>query len=291
MENTEYTGSNLVFIVGSPRSGTTYLQKLLFCHPQIKTGQETDIFDEYIGPLLRVWRQSLQLADGRGGVGLGCYWYEEDFLRIVKNLLLQLLDPILTTLNPGELFVEKTPSHAFFLPEIMEMLPKARVLHIVRDPRDVVASLLSASRSWGNHWAPGNARRASQMWNVHVQAVRQHQHQVPRDQFYEVKFEELYASPIPSLQRLQQFLGLEWDAGAMQQAVAANTITASRRGGGTVLSKGGELSRRTQATVVQDPPEFYRKGVPGSWRQDLTLWQKFQVWRVVRKAMKEFQYS
>lgn len=43
-------GENIVFIVGSPRSGTTWLQRLLATHPQIKTGQESRIF-EYVGAL------------------------------------------------------------------------------------------------------------------------------------------------------------------------------------------------------------------------------------------------
>ncbi len=34
-----YKGQSLVFIVGCPRSGTTWLQRLLSCHPQIRTGQ------------------------------------------------------------------------------------------------------------------------------------------------------------------------------------------------------------------------------------------------------------
>ncbi len=38
------------------------------------------------------------------------------------------------------------------LPEILQLLPDAKVIHIVRDSRAVVASLLAASQGWGSEW-------------------------------------------------------------------------------------------------------------------------------------------
>ena len=56
----EYSGSNMLFVVGCPRSGTTWVQRLLATHPRIRTGQESDVFDQYIGPQLRAWEQELK---------------------------------------------------------------------------------------------------------------------------------------------------------------------------------------------------------------------------------------
>ncbi|MBI3001835.1 MAG: sulfotransferase, partial [Deltaproteobacteria bacterium] len=39
-----------MLIVGCPRSGTTWLQRLLASHPKIITGQESHVFDNYVGP-------------------------------------------------------------------------------------------------------------------------------------------------------------------------------------------------------------------------------------------------
>src|SRR5258706_11312382 len=116
-EMTDYTGQNLVFIVGCPRSGTTWLQRLLASHPQIRSGEESHFFDMYVGPQLRTWKGQFKnlSASGVGHlVGPPAYFREAEFISIVRNYLLELLTPMVKSLQPGELFVEKTPSHALF---------------------------------------------------------------------------------------------------------------------------------------------------------------------------------
>jgi hypothetical protein len=56
-----------VFLVGCPRSGTTWVQRLLACHPGIATGQESNLFEMYIGPQLRsCLDQAMQRPAGTG---------------------------------------------------------------------------------------------------------------------------------------------------------------------------------------------------------------------------------
>ncbi len=157
----------MVFIVGAPRSGTTWLQRLLATHPRVRTGQESKLFRWYIAPQLRMWtmettrEQNPETANGRGGTGLSCYFREEEFISVLKRYLWLLMQPMIGSLRSDELFVEKTPSHAFCIGEIKRLLPQSRIIHILRDPRDVVASLLAVSRSWGAAWAPKRATAAA----------------------------------------------------------------------------------------------------------------------------------
>src|SRR5947209_18983848 len=179
------SGSQLVCIVGCPRSGTTWLQRLLAGHPRVCTGQESDVFDIYLGPQLRAWRRELDpSSSGRGGVGLACYLDDPTFLSILRRYADNLLDPMLGQLGPDDLFVEKTPSHALYIPEIVELLPRTRFIHVLRDARDTVASLVAAARSWGRGWAPRRVRGAAQMWVQHVRAVREAR--LPADKLCEV---------------------------------------------------------------------------------------------------------
>src|ERR687886_1771642 len=106
-----YRGDSLVCIVGCPRSGTTWLQRLLAGHPSVRTGQESDVFDIYVGPQLRAWRRELDPASsGRGGVGLACYFDDDRFVRALRRYASELMEPMLGGLGPGEIFLEKTPS-------------------------------------------------------------------------------------------------------------------------------------------------------------------------------------
>ena len=96
----DYDGHNLIVVAGSPRSGTSWFQKLLASHPKIKTGKESLLFREHIGPQLAVWRET---TDPKYfGTGLSCYMSEDDFLPIVKWYLVRLLEPMVGNLRPGE---------------------------------------------------------------------------------------------------------------------------------------------------------------------------------------------
>src|SRR5215831_18017071 len=230
----DYDGGNLVFVVGCPRSGTTWVQRLLASHPNVRTGQESDVFDIYVGPQLQAWRRELEItSSGRGGVGLGCYFREDEFLPILKRYALDLLRPMTDQLGEGDVFVEKTPSHVLYIPEILALFPKARFVHVLRDARDTVASLLSASRSWGRSWAPRSARQATGMWVQHVEAARRARAHLGSGQFFEVRYEELHDNTPRQLRRLVDWLQLDWSEADLMHAVTANQPEAARGGGGT----------------------------------------------------------
>ncbi len=50
------TAPSLVLLVGAPRSGTTWLQRMLAAHPSVASPQETDLFARYLEPLSEAWR-------------------------------------------------------------------------------------------------------------------------------------------------------------------------------------------------------------------------------------------
>ena len=289
---TEYTGRNLVFIVGCPRSGTTWLQKLLASHPQIRSGEESHFFDMYIGPQLRSWRGQFKELSAVGAghlVGPPAYFREAEFMHIVRNYLLELLGPMVRPLGPGELFVEKTPSHVLFIPDIKQLLPDSKIIHIVRDPRDVVASLLAVSRSWGSTWAPERARIAAHVWRQHVRAAREAAKNLSADEFYEITYENLWNSTEDSLSALSGFLGLRWDRDAIRSAIEANRPEAMKSGG-TPIPVYGEVAEQI-GSVAKLPQGFVRKARPHGWKRELSLLQKLRVWRVVRESMAEFGYT
>jgi hypothetical protein len=289
----DYDGHNMVFVVGCPRSGTTWLQRLLASHPAIRTGQESHVFEVNIGPQLQAWRI---LADqqNRGGVGLACYFTEDKFLRIVKRYLLELLEPMAGHLAPGELFLEKSPAHALFLREIFELLPEARVIHVLRDPRDVVSSLLSGARrqqDWLSWWAPKHASEAANLWARHIRAVSDVVSEMPMKRFHEVRYEDLSRSPVEVLQGCLDFLDLHWDPHEIARAVEANEASKARaNGGGTPIPLFGEAAKHAGSRVVE-PVGFIRKGRPGTWKEDLSLYEKCRIWRAAHHLMDEVGYD
>lgn len=288
----EYAGEHLVFVVGCPRSGTTWVQRLLSCSPQVRTGQESNLFVDSIGLQLRRWRRALGLQE-RGGVGLGCYFTEPELIELLRDFMLKLLQRMMDPLTEGQFFVEKTPDHALYLPEILELLPASRIIHVLRDPRDVVASLLAASRTWASEssWAPGRARAAAKLWMRSVNAVKRAARETPSANMLELRYEDLHNSPLATLVRVRDFIGLEWTEPEMRQAFEANRIASSE---GHEVSQPlipvyGEAALVSGAHVI-DPKGFLRKGQSGSWRSDLSLLEKFWVWKLARRCARANGY-
>jgi LPS sulfotransferase NodH len=289
---TKYAGNNLIFLVGCPRSGTTWLQKLLASHPRIRSGEESHFFSLYVGPQLRAWKnqKTYHFNDGKGhAAGPPAYFREEEFLDILRNYLLALLKPVVSCLQPDELFLEKTPSHALFIPEIKELLPESRFIHLLRDPRDVVASLMAASRTWGATWAPSDAGVGAAMWLQHVQAVQAAASNLTGQEFYELSYEKLWDFPRETLKDLARFLGVTWTDDAITSAIETNQADVMESGG-TPIPVYGEVGARTGA-IAKLPRGFVRKARPNVWKSDLSMRDKIKVWRATRKSIAKTGYA
>lgn len=291
-----YKGGNLIFVVGASRSGTTWFQRLLASHPRVRTGQEPGLFHGYVGPQLRAWRWELQrernqsTATGRGGIGLSCYFQEHEFVAVLKEYMGRLLHPMTGSLKPGELFLDKTPSNILYLTEIAELLPESRFIHLVRDPRDVVASLLAVGRTWGSGWAPQESRAAVKIWIRAVRAAIEAAREIPSHRFLEVRYERLVAAPEETLVDIATFLNLEWERDAIRNAVAENQAEVVRAGGGTPIPVYGEVARRI-GDVVRDPPAFIKTAKHGGWKRNLSLREKVIVWRKAGNLMRQMGYG
>ncbi|MEH2069554.1 MAG: sulfotransferase [Nostoc sp.] len=265
-------GENLIFIVGCPRSGTTYLKKLISSFPKIQSAGESYLFN-YVGPFMDLWHckvKSFEADPDSLVVGPSVYFTYEEFTEIARKLLSELMKPMIGGLKEGEFFLEKTPNHALHIHTIYELLPKARIIHILRDARDVVASLLAMSRTKGGSWAPNRADQCAQIWCDNVNHVRNIAPSLPKENFFELRYETLINKPTDELQAIANFLGMDWSQESIHTAIEANSIDAMR-------AKFGKGS--------------IRRGGANYWQKDLTQWQKFQVWQVAGSTMASVGYD
>lgn len=147
-----------IFVVGCPRSGTTLVQQLLATRDDIYTCTETHYFQRI---RRRKWRKIFDyFLLSRDNV-LDAY----DYIRSNNELHLQhdlggirsfraavlFLDQLMTSeaqIRGKHGWVEKTPMHLFYARLIKRYISSAQFVHVLRDGRDVIASMVDASKKF-----------------------------------------------------------------------------------------------------------------------------------------------
>lgn len=219
--------ANPVFIVGTPRSGTSLLRVLLNRHPLIGLSEETYYFfyvfhrQRTFGDLGNIKNRAflidryLETSRARR-LGLDMRAMREtllnegtDYRRLFLSLMKFYADS-----HGKKLYGEKTPHHALEAELLCSVFPDCRIIHIVRDPRDVVASLLRMP--WGSRSAAANAR----LWLRCVTAAEQCS---GRSNYLRVSYESLACEPDQELRQVCAFLGVEYSSD-MLKAESGNDV-------------------------------------------------------------------
>lgn len=266
-----------VFLVGCPRSGTTWLQVLLAQHPKVATTQETHLFEGYIAPLRRAWDRH---RSNHRGIGVQAALTEQEFNKLCASFAQRVLAGVAKNNPDAKVVLEKTPAHVRHAPLILELLPDAFFIHLVRDPRAVVASLCAAGKSWGEAWASTDPVGNARMWVSDVTFGRN----IPTltQQHTTVKYEDLLGQTGASvLSHLFQQMGLEADDAFCQRTLAECSIDRLRNHS-DALQAGDMLSG--------DPADFYRKGKTDSWMAELSRPDVEAVEYIAGNLMQDYGY-
>lgn len=211
MNNQEFhDGAKLIFVGGSPRSGTTLMQNMLDSHPEIAGGPEYDNIPYFLH-LRAVLHGSID--KGRTRV----FADKETVSREIGFLIERLLQPYMQRQNK-RLLSEKTPWNVLHFIELLEIFPAARFIFCIRDPRAVLSSLLQVGkREKNNTKLPDHARdlRAAlalikQYNNAGFNSISVS----PRVLL--VRYEDLVTQPEQETKRLCAFLETDWNSSMLQ---------------------------------------------------------------------------
>jgi hypothetical protein len=125
---------------------------------------------------------------------------------------------------------EKTPAHVFFVPQLLEWFPNAKIIHTFRDPRAIYASRKKKAESEGRRPGKTGLRRLGVAFqlasSLHVitnwRRIENH-HRRYQEQFSEryilLKYEDLVLEPQATLERLCRFLDVPLTESMLQQTV------------------------------------------------------------------------
>ena len=195
-----------IFIVGLLRSGTTLLRAMLGQHSAIASGLETKWFElDWKGSHDAEFQASIDRLRQFFGLDQAAMQRAVDESRTTLEFLDRFLSAYAASAGKTR-WAEKTPASILHLDEIYRQWPDAKVIHSLRDPRDVYASMKESNRYGG---VPGFVR----MWCDFLGAgekAKERLHLSP-DRFLQVRYESLVTNPERTMRRVTDFVGEPWE--------------------------------------------------------------------------------
>ena len=238
-----------IFIVGSSRSGTTMMGRILANHSDIFAFKELHFFGT-------IWtnnsesnldeKQQIDLLSRLLCIeknGLFKQSNISDFNEIARTILIDknVSNPLsiyelflseITSDNKCFIACEQTPKNLYYLKEILSYFPDVKVINMVRDQRDV---LLSQKKKWKRRFLGSSSIPLSEairsyinyhpiltakVWNSSLKYSTEFK---DNKRVKIVKFEDLLVNPIGVIKNLCQFLGIDYNPEMLKVPVVGSS--------------------------------------------------------------------
>jgi len=248
----------LFFVMGVPKSGTTWVQQLLNGHPQIRCSGEDNLNQLRISVEEVVNRYNYYMECTNRGIGTESYGtFDREKL---KHLFLTAMGLLLCdgeTNNSVKLIGSKTPVVIKNCELYGQLLPQAKFVHVVRDGRDVMVSLWFNNMRVDKKGTMGRWKNFCQCvesgvreWVHDIRNAREFGKKYP-DRYHEVRYEELNRNLKMHFCHVLEFLGVTASESMTKLCIDAGNFEKHANG-----------RRRGQ----EDRDSFFRKGVVGDWK-------------------------
>lgn len=269
------------FILGAGRSGTTLLRAMLEAHPDVHIPPENPLevtirdYRRYSRlpwtVLLRIVLSRLEYHAtwDRWDLPLGELYRALSAAPPRARSLAAVLDALyrahLMRHKPSAIrWGDKTPPNTVVLPELRHVFPDLRVIHALRDGRDVVRSFMEVSREGLPYFAA--------WWVRAVARARAFGARWPA-QYLEVRYEDLVRDPAATIRRIAAFLELAFDERMLRHSELDLRL--------------GDVERYRALGGVREP--IHERSI-GRWRTEFDAGQIAELERVLGPTLAALGY-
>ena len=269
---------NIVWIFGTGRSGSTWLGSMMESLDGCAMWNEP-----LVGNLFGNFHYFRVGGRKPGGQYILGEPYKEIWLGPMRDLVLGGAAARFPEVSGDGYLIIKEPNGSIGSPLLMEALPESRMIFLIRDPRDVVASSMDARSegSWLSARWEEQGRESKQRENPNVyvrKRANSYVHQIEKTrQAYRahggrkvmVRYEDLRADTLGTMKRIYSELEMPVEEAELAWSVERNTWE------NIPEEEKGEGKKR-------------RKAKPGGWNEDLSARQVEIVEDVTAPLLKEF---
>lgn len=138
-------GQGLIFLISQPRAGSTMLQRILGCHPDVHTVSEPWV----MLPPLRVVTDKgnldgVEMHFARENVHAFLKTFprgNDEYFEGLRRMYVYVYDRALES-SGKRYFLDKTPRYAYLIPELCQTFPEANFIILFRNPLAVLCSIV-----------------------------------------------------------------------------------------------------------------------------------------------------
>lgn len=131
-------------------------------------------------------------------------WSKDELAQVLGDFVRGVIGDLLA--HTGKtFFVEDNTWNVFFARELMDLLPEAKVVHVYRDPRDVVASFSQ------QRWSPTDKVQGAHWYRAMMTHWFEVRSSLDGDSYHELSLESLVASPECVVRELCEFAQIPFD--------------------------------------------------------------------------------
>ncbi|MCL1067040.1 sulfotransferase [Shewanella olleyana] len=106
--------------------------------------------------------------------------------------------------NNKKIYVEDNTYNSLFIDKLLHLCPNAKFIHMVRDPRDVIASYI------GQRWTPTDLADVIYFYKNLINSSIKNERKLNCDSFIRIKLEDLCKEPKHVLNKLSIFCGIDY---------------------------------------------------------------------------------
>ncbi len=293
----------MILQLGSPRSGSTWLMHLLSDHPAIVTVNEP-LIGRYLGQFmcdlpgadaaeLDTSNFTLRRLQRDKASQFFSEAYSDVWLPALRSMMIERFHAQgardgASIPAARRLILIKEPNGSESADVIMRALPRARLLFLLRDGRDVVDSELAANLagSWVSREFPGlpgvvesnrmaYVTQSAYKWLWRTSTVQEAYASHPGPKLI-VRYEDLLVDPRHWVTTIFTWLGLDNAPAVVEATVRRHSFDAMAQD----LTAGRTGSR-----------EFFRSASPGSWRKNLAPAEQAKLNEILGEKLHELGYE
>jgi tetratricopeptide (TPR) repeat protein len=190
-----------IFILGLPRSGTTLVDRIVSSHSQVESlGEHTSL-------ALAVMKRA---GRAKGKVALIEQSAQIDFAELGRGYC-QAIDGFG---SPAPRLVDKTPQNFLYLGLIRLALPRAKIIHLRRQPMDICYAIYKTLFRAGYPFSYSLQEVGRYYLAYH--RLMEHWRAVLPGAFLDVDYEAVVADPGAETRRMLEYLELDWEDACLQ---------------------------------------------------------------------------